>query len=254
VDEDSLRAQLSRRLDDLIARHQRLRATIEEARRDLQLTVERIEAAARLYELEYEEHPPQLAEIDGGKLLPEPERIPRRVRVGTNWAYEIAHVLAEAGKPLHVQQIWERLRERGFRTNSSDPLRAIVATTSRRPDLLVRTAPNTYTLANLDAAPAVAIPTELLTMDAQSISGKRAAELADDELETAARLIRDDGAPPLVAVPDPTLDGHYRVIDGHRRLLAARKAALARVATIVIDPASTPTGVAERPADPDPPS
>jgi hypothetical protein len=241
VANDTLKAELVRRLDDLLARRQRLLAAIGDARRDLELTDERIEAAARLYELEFGERPSQLDAVRGDDdlLLGLPEPILRRTRVGTNWAHEIAHVLAEAGKPLHVQAIWEQLQERGFRTNSSDPLRAIVATASRRRDLLVRAAPNTYALNAIDAAATDRVPIDLFTTDAQSTSVQRAEAMNDEELELAARMIRDNGAPPLIAIPDPTIDGHYRVIDGVRRLLAARHAGLETLAVEIIETGQT---------------
>jgi hypothetical protein len=247
VPEKSLRDELSRRLDDLLARRERLLAAIGDARRDLELTGERIQAAARLYELEFGERPSQLDALGREDLLGSLEPVPRRTRVGTNWAHEIAHVLAEAGEPLHVQAIWEQLRERGFRTNSSDPLRAIVATASRRSDLLIRVAPNTYALPDARAA-ADTMPINLFTTDSRSTSGDRAQQLGDDEAELAARMIRDNGAPPLLAVPDPTLDGHFRVIDGRRRLLAAHRAGLDTISALIINthrdqpPAGEPAG------------
>jgi hypothetical protein len=241
VSENSLRDELLRRLEDLMARRQRLLAAIGDARRDLELTGERIEAAARLYELEFGTRPPQLGALHAEDVLGAPEPIPRRARVGTNWAHEIAHVLAEAAEPLHVQAIWEQLQERGFRTNSSDPLRAIVATASRRSDLLVRAAPNTYGLNGADAAATGRVPIGLFTTDAQSTSLQRAEAMGDEELDLAARMIRDNGAPPLIAIPDPTIDGHYRVIDGLRRLLAARRAGLEALPAEIIATGETST-------------
>lgn len=212
-------------------------AAIGEARRDLELTGERIEAAARLYELEYGERPRQLEALHGEDLRGRPEPSPRgAARVGTNWAHEIAHVLAEVGQPLHVQEIWQELQERGFRTNSSDPLRAIVATASRRNDLLVRAAPNTYALPQRETATAARIAIDLFTVDTQSTSVERADAMTDEELELAGRMIRDNGAQPLIAIPDPTVDGHYRVIDGLRRLLAARRAGLEYLPAEIIQP------------------
>ena len=140
----------------------------------------------------------------------------------------------------------------GFRTSSSDPLRAIVATTSRRPDLLVRTAPNTYALANLNDASTASIPTELLTAEAQSMSATRAEAMQEAELEAAARTIGDHDLPPLVAMADPTVSGHYRVIDGHRRLGAARRAEVEQLSTVVIDTSSTTTRQREPSPDVDP--
>jgi hypothetical protein len=223
-----------RRLDDLLARRQRLLAAIGDARRDLELTDERIEAAARLHELEFGKRPSQLHALGGEDVLGSLETVPRRTRTGTNWAHEIAHVLAEAGEPLHVQAIWEQLQERGFRTNSSDPLRAIVATASRRSDLLIRVAPNTYALPDARTA-ADTMPINLFTTDPRSTSGDRAEHLDDAEADLAARMIRDNGAPPLVAVPDPTLDGHFRVIDGRRRLLAAHRAGFDTISALIIN-------------------
>jgi len=69
---------------------------------------------------------------------------------GASWADALTGVLAEAGEPLHVTEIWQRLRDRGFTTTTRDPLRSIVSIAVRTPGV-VRAGPNIYTIAGGDA-------------------------------------------------------------------------------------------------------
>lgn len=64
---------------------------------------------------------------------------------GLPWAEAIERVMQDAGTPLHVKEVWERLVAGGFQTGSRDPLRSIVAI-SVRSERIVRTGPNTYGL------------------------------------------------------------------------------------------------------------
>lgn len=69
---------------------------------------------------------------------------------GESWAGAMTSVLAESTEPLHVAEIWRRMRDGGFTSSARDPLRSIVAVAIRTPGV-VRAAPNTYTLAGGDA-------------------------------------------------------------------------------------------------------
>lgn len=64
---------------------------------------------------------------------------------GLGWAAAIVYVLTAAGQPLHVKEIWDRLREGGFKTEARDPLRSIVAIAVRSHSL-AKVGPNIYGL------------------------------------------------------------------------------------------------------------
>ena len=73
----------------------------------------------------------------------------RRADVGPlftlSWGEALLSVLGAAGRPLHVSEIWSRMKEGGFTTTALDPHRSIVAVALRTPHV-VRAAPNTYGL------------------------------------------------------------------------------------------------------------
>ncbi len=129
-------ALLQRRIDELVA--------------EKESVSRRREAAEELYEGEFGPSTPDA-------LLP-PEAAVRTVELGPltglSWAEAMTRVLQEAERPLHVKEIWQRLQEGGFRTNSRDPVRSVVAIAVRDPGNFPRAGPNCYGLAT--AAPLAA--------------------------------------------------------------------------------------------------
>lgn len=131
-------AQLERR----IATYRSMRAGIQEKLVDLnhELTSVggRLEAAERLYREEFKAEPP------GGTGTKRFRG--SRSRLERPWRPAIAQVLSDAREPLHVKEIWRRLADSGFETNSVDPVRSIVSIAVRDPEIH-KVAPNTYALA-----------------------------------------------------------------------------------------------------------
>jgi hypothetical protein len=132
---------LREELESRIAEYERRRSALEEAlsvqHAELAELERRLEAAVDLYQREFG--------LEIG--VPIRRRVP--IRGGgrsAGWTDAIETVLSEAGGPLHVQEIWGRLAERGFETDSSDPARAIVSMAVRNPARFARVAPNTFAL------------------------------------------------------------------------------------------------------------
>jgi hypothetical protein len=135
------------RLDEIHAEVMRLRA--------------RREAAEALYEAEFGgSHLPGATPIesvvrqrpavafDASRSADQQLRTPGPL-TGLRWEVAIEQVLRDAGEPLHVRDIWARLAEGGFRTNTADPERSVTAIAVRSARL-VRSGRNTYALVSAD--------------------------------------------------------------------------------------------------------
>jgi hypothetical protein len=111
-----------------------------------------------LYESEFGEPVPELVEPepvpDADRLFRQPVQAPAGPLTSLAWDEALARVLQGHPDGLHVRAVWDQLKEGGFRTDARDPVRSIVAIALRRPDVFVRTGPNTYGLVNevVDAA------------------------------------------------------------------------------------------------------
>lgn len=136
------RAQLETRIDRYASQRDRLNTDLIDLNHALNSLEKRLEAAVEMYRLEFGEDPPS---------LPSPSTRQQKRSVarpqGQSWNNSVEEVLADAGEPLHINEIWRRLQQRGFQTTAKDPLRAIVSVLVRHPET-VRTQPNTYALAN----------------------------------------------------------------------------------------------------------
>jgi hypothetical protein len=148
------RAQLEARINRYASQRDRLNTDLIDLNHTLNSLEKRLEAALEMYRLEFGEDPPS---------MPSPSRRPQRRPVvrpeGQSWNNSVEEVLADAGEPLHISEIWRRLQERGFQTTAKDPLRAIASVLVRHPDT-VRTQPNTYGLAN-GTQPQQSLPSSL---------------------------------------------------------------------------------------------
>lgn len=143
---DDLRAPLLHRIQGYRASESQVRARAEELAAELEEMEARRQKAEALFEAEFGElpsGPPDMA--DQGEAGDEPLS-PEGPLTGQPWAAAIASVLEESG-PLHVRDIWERLQDGGFRTESRDPLRTVVAVAIRSRPRIVRVGANRYALA-----------------------------------------------------------------------------------------------------------
>jgi hypothetical protein len=134
---------LETRIARYAAQRDHLNRELIELNHALNSLEKRLDAAAEMYRLEFGEDPPAVPPI-----AERPKR--RRVRSqGESWNGAIEAVLRDAGEPLHINEIWRRVQERGFTTTAKDPLRAIASVLVRHPNA-IRTHPNTYALTNGD--------------------------------------------------------------------------------------------------------
>jgi hypothetical protein len=140
----NFREQLEARIGRFEAQRKRINAELIDLNHALNSLEKRLEAAAEMYRLEFGADPPSLPA--GSEIRAKP----RSVRsTGESWNAAIEAVLSQAGGPLHINEIWRGVQERGFQTTAKDPLRAIASVLVRHPNA-VRTQPNTYALANGD--------------------------------------------------------------------------------------------------------
>ena len=135
------RDQLGERIAVYREQRERIRAKLVELNHDLLDFDKRLDAAEELYRREFGLQPPG-AEPRGRRRR---TAAPPVAEAQPSWREAIAGVLSARGRPLHVKEIWDALLDAGFRTESQDPLRSIVAIAVRDPSI-ERTGPNTYTL------------------------------------------------------------------------------------------------------------
>jgi hypothetical protein len=139
------RAQLEARINRYASQRDQLNSDLIDLNHALNSLEKRLDAAVEMFRLEFDEDPPS---------LPAPTTRPQRRGPiakpdGQSWNGTVEAVLADAGEPLHINEIWRRMQQRGFQTTAKDPLRAIASVLVRHPEA-IRTQPNTYGLANGD--------------------------------------------------------------------------------------------------------
>ena len=139
---------LATRIQSYREHEARLRARIEGLAAEAESVAQRRQAAEELYRSEF------------GELAAEaPEPFERVVDVGPltgmSWAEAMTRVLQEAGGPLHVKDIWQRLQAGGFRTDSRDPIRSLVSIAVRNAGTFPKSGANRYGLASATAAEGV---------------------------------------------------------------------------------------------------
>jgi hypothetical protein len=144
AEDHAFRALLAQRITAYKDELMQLDARIAELEAERTSLASRRESAETLYAAEFGQpfvpgpESEQFAMVAHAQLAPGPY-------TGLSWAEAIAHVLTEAGEPLHVKDIWEKLRDGGFRTSSRDPLRSVVSILVRGSDFM-KVGPNRYAL------------------------------------------------------------------------------------------------------------
>jgi hypothetical protein len=121
----------------------RLQIRIDELKAQRESVAKRRASAEELYEVEFGE---QLSEAGPEAALFERPELEVGPLTGLSWVEAMTRVLEEAGEPLHVTEIWERLEEGGFRTDARDPVRSIVAIAVRGTRSFRKAGPNRYGL------------------------------------------------------------------------------------------------------------
>jgi hypothetical protein len=164
--EDSeFRKQLAARIARYGDMREEVQRQLMELNHQLRDTEQRLEAALEMYRLEFGEEPPVAGVVSvQTSLLSEGQDLSgqrRRVRSGgPSWNDAVVTTLKEAGEPLHLKELWDRMKAAGFETEAQDPLRSLAAILVRHPEAK-RTAPNTYGLSAWDTSeePETAPPT-----------------------------------------------------------------------------------------------
>jgi hypothetical protein len=144
VDRDDFKSQLEERIRRYAAQRDSTQAQLLELNHSLNSTEKRLEAAVQMFRLEFGEEPTSLPE----GLTAAPRRSTRRRTAqteGPTWKDAVVAELTRAGAPLHINDLWSRLREAGFETEAKDPIRALASVLVRHPEVH-RTGPNTYGL------------------------------------------------------------------------------------------------------------
>lgn len=141
--EDEFRAPLERRISTLRGLRNALHEQLRALHHELNSVDRRLERAEDMYRSEYGEEPPDAETRTRRRRA---SRIRGAQGAQPQWQDAVLAVLRAEGRPLHVKEIWERLRASGFQTEAIDPLRSIVAIAIRHEDKFRRTGPNTYGL------------------------------------------------------------------------------------------------------------
>lgn len=148
-EDEEFRKQLLDRVDRYKRAATKAKDRLAEIEEEIRTLESRQQAAEKLYKAEFGASPPTARSV---AVTPPPIRRGRPKReiprsnidgplTGMTWQDAMRDVLANG--PLHVREIWDRLDEGGFQTDSQDPLRSIVAVALRMPEL-TRTDANTY--------------------------------------------------------------------------------------------------------------
>lgn len=143
-----------------IVRYSELEAKVAERVAELEVELDdlrrRRQSAEELHKAEFGDDPAIYQPAAGAEPVRAAESPATYVAVSMGplfamtWSEAITSVLADAADPLHVTDIWRRMRDGGFTTTTQDPLRSIVSIAVRTPEI-VRAGPNTYSLAGGDA-------------------------------------------------------------------------------------------------------
>ena len=153
--------QLEGRIATYRDQRERIRARLVELNHDLLDFDRRLDAAEELYQREFGNAAPGADERRRSTALrPSPADQP-------SWRDAIVGVITARGRPLHVNEIWDALLDSGFQTGSADPIRSIVAIAVRNPQVITRTAPNTYGLVGGNGA------SQQLSIDGNSAVGQK---------------------------------------------------------------------------------
>lgn len=143
--EDSFQRLLEGRIQSFRSLRSQVNDRVLELEDELGAIDRRLRSAEDLYEAEFgqkfDSSSPERSEA--APLIGGWE--PSGPMTGWSWGDALVKTLAESDSPLHVKEIWARMRAAGFTTEARDPVRSIVAIAVRHPGI-VKAAPNTYTL------------------------------------------------------------------------------------------------------------
>lgn len=152
MSEDAFKSELLKRIDSYRSTEEAIEDRIDSLRAEQLTAAERRKSAEQLYEAEFgpidsESNEREPSNTHTTEIQSVESPVAKGPLTGLSWEDAIEHVLAGAGKPLHVNEIHKRLLEGGFRTNAKNPSNSIVAIAVRS-DALVKAGTNTYWLAN----------------------------------------------------------------------------------------------------------
>jgi hypothetical protein len=143
----AFKAMLVRRIESDRHLESQIQARLAELTAEKESVVRRRSAAEDLYEAEFGE---RLTEVPGRAATEERPAVQVGPLTGLSWSAGMMRVLQDAGRPLHVTEIWDELQAGGFRTGSRDPVRSVVAIAVRGASF-VKAGPNRYALATATA-------------------------------------------------------------------------------------------------------
>jgi hypothetical protein len=157
--DNEFREQLERRIAGYLEMEEQFASRIVDLQEQLAAVRRRSQAAGELYKVEYgREFDRSSSKRRSRESLPSGGPLS-----GMKWGEAIARAISDAGRPLHVKEIWTTLEAGGFDTQSSDPERSIVSICVRSP-LIIKTAPGTYSLNKTeDGQPSLWPPVTLAT-------------------------------------------------------------------------------------------
>jgi hypothetical protein len=151
VEGDGFREQLEARIARYASQRDELQSKIVELNHALSSLDNRLDVAIQMYRLEFGVEPDAATHVR--LASPALTSHARRSRDdGSSWNQVVTQVLAEAGTPLHLNDIWRRVAESGFSTAAKDPLRSLASVLVRHPGIR-RTGRNIYALKTASASP-----------------------------------------------------------------------------------------------------
>jgi hypothetical protein len=142
ADDSTFRAMLAGRIQSYRDHERELQARLGELTTEMESVAARRQAAEELYRTEFGE----TAEAPVETQQPSPQVGPL---TGLSWNEAMTRVLGEAGRPLHVKEIWQLLQEGGFHSGARDPVRSVVAIAVRNGARFPKAGPNRYGLAQV---------------------------------------------------------------------------------------------------------
>ena len=143
--DDMFRSLLARRIQSFREHEAAVQSRIDALAAEKDSIVARRRTAEELYQAEFGELEAWDEDLsfeviaDAGPLT------------GLSWAEAMTQVLRDAGEPLHVKEIWQRLQAGGFHTDARDPVRSVVAIAVRDTGAFPKAGPNRYGLATARA-------------------------------------------------------------------------------------------------------
>lgn len=147
-DTDGFRDELEERIRHIKQQRDDLYTQLYELNHQFNALEKRLQTAVEMFRLEFGTDPesmPTEAETRRSNDPQPRQRRNRRASGGSTWNEATTEVLADADGPLHVTEIWQKLRDSGFESEARDPMRALVSVLVRHPDV-AHVGPNTFVL------------------------------------------------------------------------------------------------------------